>query len=137
MISASRAWFLALSTSWRTPRPRSMRESLSDFSIEIVPTRTGWPAACRSLMSSTTASNVPASNVPASRERARQAGQRPAGLVDRHVVHDDFRIEEADDQRRRVVQGSRDRSVILRRHLERELPQSLRERNDLAAEFGL
>ena len=42
-ISASRSCCLAFSTSWRMPRFLSRPESLSEFSIEIVPTRIGWP----------------------------------------------------------------------------------------------
>ena len=42
-ISASRSWCLAFSTSWRTPRFLSSADSRSDFSIETVPTSTGWP----------------------------------------------------------------------------------------------
>ena len=41
MIAASRAWFFAFSTSWRTPARNSSFDSSSDFSTEAVPTRTG------------------------------------------------------------------------------------------------
>src|SRR5262249_49732797 len=40
-ISASRSWYLALSTSWRMPRFLRSDDSRSDFSIEMVPTSTG------------------------------------------------------------------------------------------------
>ena len=43
MIAASRAWFLAFSTSCGTPARSSSLDSSSDFSTEAVPTRTGWP----------------------------------------------------------------------------------------------
>ena len=57
MISASRSWFFAFSTSWAMPRRSSRWERCSDTSTEIVPTSTGWPIAWRSTMSSTTAEN--------------------------------------------------------------------------------
>ena len=41
MMRASRAWFFALSTSWRTPLRVSRAESLSDFSMDTVPTSIG------------------------------------------------------------------------------------------------
>ena len=56
-ISASRSWCFAFSTLCRTPCLPSLLASISEVSIEIVPTSTGCPAAWRSLMSSTTASN--------------------------------------------------------------------------------
>src|SRR5262249_30566112 len=56
-ISASRSWYLALSTSWRTPRFLRSLESTSDFSIDTVPTSTGWPPSWHLMMSSTTALN--------------------------------------------------------------------------------
>ena len=56
-ISASRSWYLAFSTSCRTPRFLSSADSRSDFSIDTVPTRIGCPFSLRSRMSSTTASN--------------------------------------------------------------------------------
>jgi hypothetical protein len=40
------------------PRRFSRNDTISDFSTLTVPTSTGWPAACRSAMSSTTASNL-------------------------------------------------------------------------------
>ena len=43
MIVASRAWFLAFSTSCGTPRRFSILDRTSDFSTLIVPTSTGWP----------------------------------------------------------------------------------------------
>ena len=44
-ISASRVCCLAFSTSWAMPRFSSIRLSFSDFSTEMVPTSTGWPAS--------------------------------------------------------------------------------------------
>ena len=58
MIVASCSWYLAFSTWWGTPRRLSMTDRISDFSTLTVPTRTGWPASCRSTMSSTTESNL-------------------------------------------------------------------------------
>ena len=40
-ISASFSWNLALRTTWRTPLRLRISESSSDFSMEVVPTRTG------------------------------------------------------------------------------------------------
>jgi hypothetical protein len=57
MMSASRSWFFALSTSCEIPRRPSSVERCSDTSTEIVPTSTGWPVAWRPTMSSTTAAN--------------------------------------------------------------------------------
>jgi len=57
-IRASRVCCLAFRTSWAMPLRSSMRESISDFSTEAVPTRMGWPLSLRSTMSSTTASNL-------------------------------------------------------------------------------
>ncbi len=57
-IAASRSWYLAFSTSCGMPLRLSILETSSDFSTLIVPTRTGWPAWCRSAMSSTRASNL-------------------------------------------------------------------------------
>ncbi len=54
-IEASRACCLALRTSCLTPLRRSCWARYSLFSTEMVPTRTGWPALCRSTMSATTA----------------------------------------------------------------------------------
>ena len=56
-IGASRAWCLAFSTSCGTPWRFSSDDNSSDCSTLVVPTRTGWPSACRSAMSSTTAVN--------------------------------------------------------------------------------
>ncbi len=56
-MAASRAWFFAFRTSWRTPFLARSLERYSLFSTLVVPTRTGWPAAWRSAMSSTTCSN--------------------------------------------------------------------------------
>ena len=56
-ISASRSWYLALSTWCGIPRFLSSAASCSDFSIDTVPTSTGCPPAWRSVISSTTASN--------------------------------------------------------------------------------
>ena len=50
-MMASRSWFLAFSTSCRTPMRFRMPESLSDFSTEMVPTSTGWPRSLNSLIS--------------------------------------------------------------------------------------
>ena len=44
-ISASFSWCLALSTLCGTPCLRSRDEMYSLFSMEIVPTSTGWPLA--------------------------------------------------------------------------------------------
>ena len=56
-ISASRACWRALSTSWSTPcRLVSMLDSFSDFSMLVVPTSTGRPASDTSRISSTIAS---------------------------------------------------------------------------------
>ena len=46
------AWNLAFRTLCLMPALVSSRETTSDFSIEIVPTSTGWPAAVRVLISS-------------------------------------------------------------------------------------
>ena len=54
-ILASLACTFALSTVCGTLRFFSSPESSSDFSTETVPTSIGWPLACRSAMSSTTA----------------------------------------------------------------------------------
>ncbi len=54
---ASRSCCLAFRTECGIPRRSSTRDSTSDFSTEIVPTRTGWPVSWRSPMSSATASN--------------------------------------------------------------------------------
>src|ERR1035438_8229000 len=48
---ASRSWFLAFSTSWRTPIFFRMPDSFSDFSTEMVPTSTGCPLEWSSLIS--------------------------------------------------------------------------------------
>ncbi len=56
-IAASRSWYLAFSTTCGTPRPLSLLESISLFSIEIVPTSAGWPCSWQSRISSTTASH--------------------------------------------------------------------------------
>ena len=53
--AASRSCCLALRTWCGMPFFFSSAESVSDFSTLVVPTRTGWPAACRSAMSSTIA----------------------------------------------------------------------------------
>ena len=54
-ISASCAWYLALSTMCFVPFFLSMFESRSDFSIETVPTSAGRPSCWRLMMSSTIA----------------------------------------------------------------------------------
>ncbi len=51
-ISASCSWYLALSTWCAMPNFWSISETSSDFSIEVVPTRMGRPAACTSRISS-------------------------------------------------------------------------------------
>ena len=58
-ISASFSWNLALSTLCLIPRFLSMAESSSDFSMEMVPTSTGWPFSWHWIISSITASNFP------------------------------------------------------------------------------
>ena len=42
-IIASFSWFFAFKTECSIPRRFKMPESFSDFSIETVPTRIGWP----------------------------------------------------------------------------------------------
>jgi hypothetical protein len=56
-ISASLACCLALSTACGSLAFCSRPESSSEFSIEVVPTSTGWPRVWQSRMSSITASN--------------------------------------------------------------------------------
>ena len=56
-ISASRWCCLAFRTLCLRPCFLSFFESISEVSIEIVPTRTGWPLSLRSRISSTTALN--------------------------------------------------------------------------------
>ena len=57
-ISASRSWYLALRTLCGTPICFvSLRAISSEFSTETVPTSTGCPFSCSSLISSTTASH--------------------------------------------------------------------------------
>jgi hypothetical protein len=56
-ISASRSCCLAFRTLCGMPRFLSFFASISDVSMEIVPTRIGWFEAWRSSMSSTTALN--------------------------------------------------------------------------------
>ena len=60
-ISASFSWNLALSTLCLMPRFLSMAESSSDFSMEMVPTSTGWPFLWHSSIWLTMARNLPAS----------------------------------------------------------------------------
>ena len=91
-IAASRACCLALRTSCRTPRSRSCSDRYSLFSTLVVPTSTGWPASCRSAMSSTTASNLATSSCR-SRSGWSLRDHRPVGrdrhhaeLVDRHEL---------------------------------------------------
>ncbi len=57
MISASRACSFAFSTLCGTPARVSTCDRYSEVSTAIVPTSTGWPFTCRSLMSAATASN--------------------------------------------------------------------------------
>ncbi len=54
-IIASFSWFFAFRTWCSIPRRFRSVESFSDFSIETVPTRIGWPCSWRSAMSSRTA----------------------------------------------------------------------------------
>ena len=54
-IDASRSWYFAFSTTCWTLFLFSRRDSISLFSIEIVPTSTGWPCFWQSWISSTTA----------------------------------------------------------------------------------
>ena len=56
-ISASRSWYFAFKTTCLIPARFRRVERCSDFSIEIVPTRTGRPEAFSSLISLSTASN--------------------------------------------------------------------------------
>ena len=58
-ISASLSWYLAFSTSCLMPRRFSILLSSSDFSMEMVPTSTGWPFSWHWIISSITASNFP------------------------------------------------------------------------------
>ena len=60
-ISASFSWNLALSTLCLMPRFLSVAESSSDFSMEMVPTSTGWPFLWHSSIWLTMARNLPAS----------------------------------------------------------------------------
>ena len=57
MMLASASWLIAFSTLCRTPSFLSSFETCSDFSTEVVPTRTGCPFSWHSLISSTTAPN--------------------------------------------------------------------------------
>jgi hypothetical protein len=59
-ISASRACCLALSTWCGSFSFVSMPDSSSEFSIEVVPTSTGWPRSWQSLMSAMMARASPA-----------------------------------------------------------------------------
>ena len=54
-IGASFSWFFAFSTWCGMPRRFMHPDSSSDFSIETVPTRIGWPFSWRSFRSSATA----------------------------------------------------------------------------------
>ncbi len=58
-MPASRSCCLALSTSKRSPSFLSRLATTSDFSTEVVPTRTGCPRELLSRMSSNTARNLP------------------------------------------------------------------------------
>ena len=60
-ISASFSWNLAFNTLCLMPFFLSMPESSSDFSMEMVPTSTGWPLAWHSSICCTMARNLPAS----------------------------------------------------------------------------
>ena len=58
MISASLAWYFALSTACGdAAAAQHLASRISEFSTLTVPTSTGWPGWCRSTMSSTTALN--------------------------------------------------------------------------------
>ncbi len=54
-ISASCWWNFAFRTVWMIPVRRSMRESTSEDSTLVVPTRTGWPRLLAASISRTTA----------------------------------------------------------------------------------
>ena len=56
MIPASCSWKRAFSTWWGTPFFFSSSETASDFSIDTVPTSTGWPRPRHSSISSLSAS---------------------------------------------------------------------------------
>ncbi len=58
MICASFSWNLAFRTACLMPRLWSRALSSSDFSIEMVPTRTGCPVLWCAMMSSITALNL-------------------------------------------------------------------------------
>ena len=60
-ISASFSWFLALRTLCLMPLRRSSSDSSSDFSMDTVPTSTGWPFSWHSSIWLTTARSLPAS----------------------------------------------------------------------------
>ena len=61
MVSPSRSANsgLALRTVCGMPRLRSVADSTSETSTEIVPTSTGWPASWRSAISRATAAHLP------------------------------------------------------------------------------
>ena len=58
-ISASFSWFLAFSTLWRMPSRVRRRERVSFFSMETVPTSTGWPFSWHSFTCAMTARYLP------------------------------------------------------------------------------
>ena len=89
-ISASRSCCLALSTLCRMPRLSSLRESISEVSIEIVPTRIGCPLAWRSMISSTTAVELLALGLE-HHVRAVAADHRTVGRDQVHVEVVDLR----------------------------------------------
>ena len=60
-ISASRACCFAFSTSCGRSAFARWPDSISEFSIDVVPTSTGWPRSWQSLMSATIASTFSAS----------------------------------------------------------------------------
>ena len=60
-ISASWAWNLAFNTLCLIPALVKVFDSNSDFSMEIVPTNTGWLRAIASLISVTIAANLSSS----------------------------------------------------------------------------
>ena len=58
IISASFSWNLAFNTSCLIPSFLSKLLNFSDFSIDTVPTNTGWPFSWLSFMSFITALNL-------------------------------------------------------------------------------
>ena len=58
IISASFSWYFAFKTSCFIPSFRNKSLNFSDFSIEIVPTKTGWPFSWLCFISLITALNL-------------------------------------------------------------------------------